>query len=40
MVFARHGRETPIPFGPYLAISGVIALFHGSVINRQYLNLF
>ncbi len=40
MVFARHGRETPIPFGPYLAIAGVIALFHGHEINRQYLNLF
>lgn len=40
MVFARHGRETPIPFGPYLAIAGVIALFHGQAINRQYLNLF
>ncbi len=39
MIFARHGRETPIPFGPYLAIAGVIALFHGQVINRQYLNL-
>ena len=40
MIFARHGRETPIPFGPYLAIAGVIALFHGQTINRQYLNLF
>lgn len=40
MIFARHGRETPIPFGPYLAIAGVIALFHGQVINHQYLNLF
>ncbi len=40
MVFARHGRETPIPFGPYLAIAGAIALFHGPSINRQYLNLF
>jgi leader peptidase (prepilin peptidase)/N-methyltransferase len=40
MIFARHGRETPIPFGPYLAIAGVIALFHGPFINRQYLNLF
>ena len=39
MVFARHGRETPIPFGPYLAIAGVIALFHGPAINRQYLHL-
>ena len=40
MIVARHGRETPIPFGPYLAIAGVIALFHGQAINRQYLNLF
>lgn len=40
MIFARHGRDTPIPFGPYLAIAGVIALFHGETINRQYLNLF
>ncbi len=40
MVFARHGRETPIPFGPYLAIAGMIALFHGEAINRHYLNLF
>ena len=38
MVFARHGRETPIPFGPYLAIAGIIALFHGPLINRHYLN--
>ncbi len=38
MVFAQHGRETPIPFGPYLAIAGVIALFHGQAINRHYLN--
>lgn len=40
MIFARHGRETPIPFGPYLAIAGLIALFHGATINRNYLNLF
>ena len=40
MIFAKHGRETPLPFGPYLAITGVIALFGGQAINRQYLNLF
>lgn len=39
MVFASHGRETPIPFGPYLAIAGMIALFHGPSISRHYLNL-
>jgi leader peptidase (prepilin peptidase)/N-methyltransferase len=40
IVFAQHGRETPIPFGPYLAIAGVIALFHGQAINHHYLNFF
>lgn len=29
MVFAKHGRETPIPFGPYLAAAGILALFFG-----------
>ncbi len=38
IVLAKHGRETPIPFGPYLAIAGVIALFHGQVINHHYLS--
>jgi leader peptidase (prepilin peptidase) / N-methyltransferase len=40
MIFARHGRETPIPFGPYLAIAGMIAMFHGQALNRHYLNFF
>ncbi|MFN7085920.1 MAG: prepilin peptidase [Burkholderiales bacterium] len=40
IVFARRGRNVPIPFGPYLAIAGLIALLHGDAINRQYLNLF
>jgi leader peptidase (prepilin peptidase)/N-methyltransferase len=40
MVFARHGREKPIPFGPYLAAAGLIALFHGEGLTRAYLNLF
>lgn len=39
MVLGRHNRETPIPFGPYLAIAGIIALLHGPAINRLYLNL-
>ena len=29
MVFARHGRNVPIPFGPYLALGGIAALFWG-----------
>ena len=40
MVFARHERDTPIPFGPYLAIAGLIALFHGAAITKHYLDLF
>ncbi|HSH06745.1 MAG TPA: A24 family peptidase [Burkholderiales bacterium] len=39
MIFARHGRETPIPFGPYLAIAGVIGLFWGAEITRRWLPL-
>jgi len=39
IVFARHGRETPIPFGPYLAIAGVIGLFWGAEIVRRWLPL-
>lgn len=35
-----HGRDTPIPFGPYLAAAGVIALFFGETLNRSYLGLF
>ena len=40
MVFARHGRNVPIPFGPYLAIAGLVALFHGDFLTRRYLDLF
>jgi leader peptidase (prepilin peptidase)/N-methyltransferase len=39
MVLARHGREKPIPFGPYLAAAGVIALFWGPEIVRRWLPL-
>lgn len=34
MVFARHGRNVPIPFGPYLAIAGIIALFWGKSLTQ------
>ena len=32
-------RHKPIPFGPYLAVAGVIALFFGQQINHCYLGL-
>lgn len=37
IVLARHGRHVPIPFGPYLAAAGLIALLWGEAINRAYL---
>lgn len=40
IVFTRHKREMPIPFGPYLAVAGLIALFHGAAINSRYFDLF
>jgi len=39
IVATRHGRNVPIPFGPYLAAAGVIALFWGPSITRSYLGL-
>ena len=39
IVATRHGRNTPIPFGPYLAAAGVIALFWGPQLTRGYLGL-
>lgn len=40
IVFARHGRHVPIPFGPYLAGAGVIVLFWGKPLTEKYLGLF
>ncbi len=34
IVFARRGREIPIPFGPYLAAAGLIALLFGDTLRR------
>lgn len=39
IIAARHGRNTPIPFGPYLAAAGIIALFWGPQLTRSYLGL-
>ncbi|MBL8446906.1 MAG: prepilin peptidase [Zoogloeaceae bacterium] len=35
----RHGRNVPIPFGPYLATAGVLALFVGETLTARYLSL-
>jgi len=37
MIFTKHGRNNPIPFGPYLATAGLIALFWGPEITRRWL---
>jgi len=39
IVFTKHGRDNPIPFGPYLAAAGLLALFFGPAINANYLSL-
>ncbi|MFC5301462.1 prepilin peptidase [Azospira restricta] len=40
IVAARHGRNVPIPFGPYLAAAGLLALFWGRPLTQSYLGLF
>ena len=36
MVFRKHGREVPIPFGPYLAAAGLLCLWFGSEIQAAW----
>ena len=35
IVLRRHARGTPIPFGPYLAGAGLLALYVGHPVARQ-----
>ena len=39
IILARRGREVPMPFGPYLAGAGLVALFAGDALTRAYLDL-
>lgn len=39
VVFRRHERSVPIPFGPYLAAAGWITLLYGETIKNTYLDL-
>lgn len=39
IVLAKRGREVPMPFGPYLAAAGVIALFWGPALIDRYLDV-
>lgn len=37
IVFTKRGREIPMPFGPFLAIGGIVALFLGPQLASFYL---
>jgi leader peptidase (prepilin peptidase)/N-methyltransferase len=37
---AREGRKTAVPFGPFLALGGVVALFAGDTMVDWYLDTF
>ena len=43
VLFARHGsaaRKMGIPFAPFLALGGIVALFFGDELLDAYLNAF
>ncbi len=37
---AAEGRKTAVPFGPFLALGGIVALFAGSALVDAYLSTF
>jgi prepilin signal peptidase PulO-like enzyme (type II secretory pathway) len=43
-VISRHGvkagRKTAVPFAPFMALGGVIALFYGEDMVQWYLDTF
>ena len=40
IIFLKHDKRVPIPFGPYLAIAGWIALIWGDAITKAWLGPF
>jgi leader peptidase (prepilin peptidase)/N-methyltransferase len=40
IVLVKHDRRVPIPFGPYLAGGGLVALFFGTDLTQAYLTQF
>ena len=40
IVFKQHEKGKPIPFGPYLAGAGWVALVWGKDLNALYFHLF
>jgi len=39
IIFVKHDHNVPIPFGPYLAAAGWIALLWGNDLNHLYLSI-
>ena len=37
IIVSKRGRDNPIPFGPYLAAAGMLALLFGPMLNERYL---
>jgi leader peptidase (prepilin peptidase)/N-methyltransferase len=40
IVLVKRGRDIPIPFGPYLAAAGLIALLYGKPLAQMYLGFY
>jgi leader peptidase (prepilin peptidase)/N-methyltransferase len=39
ILFKQHGRDIPIPFGPYLAAAGWITLLWGDMLTQSYFKM-
>jgi leader peptidase (prepilin peptidase)/N-methyltransferase len=39
IIMAKRGRNIPIPFGPYLAAAGIVALLYGKPLVNAYLGV-
>jgi leader peptidase (prepilin peptidase)/N-methyltransferase len=39
-VGSKQGRKTAVPFGPFLALGGIVALFAGDAVADAYLDTF
>ena len=39
LIARGQGRDTPMPFGPYLAGAGLLTLFFGDTLITEYLQL-
>jgi leader peptidase (prepilin peptidase)/N-methyltransferase len=39
-VGAREGRKTAVPFGPFLALGGIVAIFAGDAVADWYTDRF